>query len=332
MSLDPDPPERRDAIRFAAPPQTCRDGPEPLLVEDPQGRSRGERLGALVGNVIEPAHLTAHHRTRPGQLIPDRTRRAPISNEHGRIAAIVTGVKDLRAALRRSRRRAAAIRAGLRAEARERRRLASELHDSLAQILALARLRLASLRDAMGPSHTRERAPRLEDLLADADRQIRAELFRLDPGDVGDSGLVHALGTLAEELHRGYRLRVRIEPGPEPDRFGRLRRDVAVILFRGLRELLINVARHGGTSEALVRATTAVESDAVVVEVRDHGRGFDPDQDLEYGFGLFSLRERIDAIGGTLRVESAPGAGTTVRIELPRASTGFPEQPASASR
>ena len=94
---------------------------------------------------------------------------------------------------------------------------------------------------------------------------------------------------------------------------------IRVILFQCLRELLINVARHGGVHRASVRMTT--HGGAVRVVVRDRGEGFDAEQvDGRTGdgrFGLFSIRERLRNLGGRMRLRSQPGRGTTVVLEAP---------------
>jgi CheY-like chemotaxis protein/anti-sigma regulatory factor (Ser/Thr protein kinase) len=117
--------------------------------------------------------------------------------------------------------------------------------------------------------------------------------------------------------------------------------DQAVLLFQSVRELLINVAKHAGADRATVSLKIEQEQQ-LCIEVQDMGRGFDPaamEAKSENGhFGLFSVRERMQAMGGRLEVKSAPGQGTTVTMRLPLArtktaeTTSWTREPAPAGR
>jgi signal transduction histidine kinase len=119
-------------------------------------------------------------------------------------------------------------------------------------------------------------------------------------------------------MGRDYDLTVDVEADgavPVPER------NLRVLLFRLVRELLFNVVKHAGVDAATVRATRTDRSVRIVVA--DEGRGFDPDvldvSDAD-GLGLASVHERLDGIGGQLDVDAAPGEGTTVTIRAPLSS------------
>ena len=87
-----------------------------------------------------------------------------------------------------------------------------------------------------------------------------------------------------------------------------------ITLFRALRELLINVARHAGTQEA--RVGLRAEGDILALNVEDRGLGFDGDR-VRAGFGLLSIRERVEALGGRLEIDTQVGRGTRARLVVP---------------
>jgi signal transduction histidine kinase len=126
-----------------------------------------------------------------------------------------------------------------------------------------------------------------------------------------DVGLVAATDWLAEDLERSYGLAVEVSAKDELEDLDDASR---VTLFRALRELLINVARHSGTRYARVHIERRGAMAEIAVE--DHGVGFDPDAGVE-GFGLASLGDRLEHLGGGVAIDSAPGRGTTVRVWAP---------------
>jgi signal transduction histidine kinase len=151
----------------------------------------------------------------------------------------------------------------------------------------------------------------VEDLVSRAHAHAESLTFQLSPPILHDRGFVPAAEWLAEDLGSSYGLRVALEDDGAPKPLDEASR---VALFRALRELLINVARHAGTREAYVRISR--NGQRVRVEVRDHGLGFDP-ADAGSGFGLVSVRERLGNLGGQLEIFSAPGEGARVVAEAP---------------
>jgi len=203
------------------------------------------------------------------------------------------------------------------AEQRERKRLASELHDYLAQILALARIKTSQLRQKVSAeSPGTPLVGEIDNLLEKAGEYTGSLMAKLNPPVLDELGLPSALTWLAKQMPlHGLLVEVRLsqEQVVLPD-------DQSVLLFQSVRELLINVAKHAGTDRAIV--TLRVDPDQELsIEVQDQGRGFDPvalEAKSENGrFGLFSVKERMQAMGGRLDITSRPGEGTTVTMVLP---------------
>ena len=199
-------------------------------------------------------------------------------------------------------------------EEAERRRLATELHDGLCQSIALARLRYAELRrssdDALGRS-LEEIAEHIER----ADRSARSIAFELSPPILHHLGLVPALEWLVENIRERYGLPVTLEDDEQPKPADESTR---VIVFRAIRELLINAAKHSRASA--VRLRLERRPDGLAASVADDGVGIDgPVPGARGGFGLLSVQEHMRHVGGSLRVESAPGRGTTAHLFLPLA-------------
>ncbi|HET7909163.1 MAG TPA: response regulator [Nitrospira sp.] len=213
------------------------------------------------------------------------------------------------------------------AEQRERKRLASELHDYLAQILALGRIKMSQLRQKVSgqPPAVPQLVAEIDSLLDKAGEYTRSLMAKLNPPVLDELGLPSALNWLAKQMPlHGLLVDVRLSQDrvPLPD-------DQAVLLFQSVRELLINVAKHAGTDRAVVSLTVDPDQQ-LIIEVRDEGRGFDPlamEAKSENGhFGLFSVKERMQAMGGRLDVKSRPGEGATITMSLPLAK----RQPAAA--
>lgn len=261
-------------------------------------------LAGLAGSSCE---LVANH--RDGSRVP-----VQVSVARTRLGdgwTLVATIRDLRGqkALE-SQVRAAAAAAAL-AEDRERRRLAGDLHDEVSQLLTLAAMKFGMLRGSAAAAGLEEPLREVAELVARARQRTESLSFQLSPPILHDVGLAAAAEWLAEEMRRSYGLKVQVAREEEPplDEAGR------VTLFRALRELLINVARHAGTDVA--RVAFARAGDTLVVSVEDDGVGFDPQRVKDDGFGLLSLRERLEALGGRLEFDATKQPGTRARLLLP---------------
>ncbi|MCX7146148.1 MAG: histidine kinase [Sulfuritalea sp.] len=205
------------------------------------------------------------------------------------------------------------------AEARERRILAAELHDDLGQNLALVKLKLASLE---GPMEGAARVNHLQDmktiadLLDHANASVRSLSTQLSPLVLSQFGLVAALESLAEDFLRVWRLRVSMHLCDEVT----LDNTTAAALFRIVRELLLNILKHARVSEATLIMTRDADSGMLEITVADEGTGFDAEKTLaarsNSGYGLGSIRERIEFLGGKMSIDSQMGNGTIVSLTL----------------
>ena len=190
---------------------------------------------------------------------------------------------------------------------RERRTLAAEVHDGLAQYLAVG-LRELALMDA-GSAHASPE--RLREALTDAHRLVRARLQELTaPAPLG--GLRDAIEQSAERVRRrGLAVRV----SGDGDALGP---EAVTLVTRVVSEALANVDAHANAHE--VRVRFAIDGDVLELDVTDDGCGFDPATAPGVGeghLGLTVMRERARAYGGDCTVESAPGAGTRIRLRIP---------------
>jgi PAS domain S-box-containing protein len=241
----------------------------------------------------------------------------PLGDEE--LAAVVRDVSDrleTREADERHRNQLSALASEIEQTAdRERRRLAEEIHDRVSQTLAIARMRLLAAEKAGAPP---EEAASVRELVEEASREARLLTSELAPAGLYELGLSAALRALGESMEAQYGLVCHVDaPQPfQPD----VDDDTRAFLFRAVRELLMNVVKHAGTDEAWVALTR--DGDTLVATVRDEGSGglLDPSAwrpGETGGFGLFSVRERAEWLGGRMQVTSAPGAGTTVAVRVP---------------
>jgi signal transduction histidine kinase len=154
-------------------------------------------------------------------------------------------------------------------------------------------------------------------VLSDALSYTRTLVAELSPPALRNHGLLAGLKWLGEYMRR-YQLNVTVQV---PDEEIRIADDYALLLFQSVRELLINCAKYAETSEAWV--TTNIDTDQLVIEVMDKGRGFESDRpanvssDVSSNFGLFSIKERMHALGGSFQIVSSPGSGTIAALRLP---------------
>lgn len=198
----------------------------------------------------------------------------------------------------------------------ERSRVARELHDGVAQNLWLAKLkvrRLAAL-PAMGDEATEltgELADAIDAGLAEAHEAVAA--LRLSDGR--DGTLADLLRRLCDDFADRYGIRVEYVAPPD---LPRLSPRAQAECLRVAQEALSNVHRHADAT--IVRVSATVTSGRLVIAVTDNGRGFDPQAGADRAFGLSSMRERANLLGGELLVESRPQAGTRVRLHVPLSS------------
>jgi len=197
------------------------------------------------------------------------------------------------------------------AEEATRGQLAAELHDTVAQSLAAARALLAG----WDPDGAVDRLDRVQELVEDAEEQVRAVMARTRPAELRDGDLASAVGALRREFASRYLVTVRLSWPEQPYPLPLVS---AVTVYRFFQEALLNVVKHADVDEA--EASLAVEGDWLVARVRDDGPGFVPSEVQSDGgrhVGLGLLRERARLAGGSLEVTTGAGRGTLLALRLP---------------
>jgi signal transduction histidine kinase len=205
-----------------------------------------------------------------------------------------------------------ALRRVVSAQELERQRLARELHDETGQALTSILLGLKRVEDAKSAPEASAAVGELRELVGTTLQDVRRLAVELRPKALDDFGLVSALERLVETFHEQTGIQVDLEPrlGEE-----RLSPDVETALYRITQEALTNVVKHAQANRVSIVLTRRMGSISAVIE--DDGRGFGEGEAGENGLGLLGMRERIALVGGRLSVESSPGAGTTLSIEVP---------------
>lgn len=204
------------------------------------------------------------------------------------------------------------------AEERERRRIAVALHDGVGQSLVLCKMQIEESRAAVDAPIAVTRLTSAIEAIEAAIQDTRSLTFRLSPPVLHELGLVAAVEWLAENIERNHGLRVRVQTrgNPEPEDS-----TVRIMLFQGVRELLVNALKHAAASSVSIRIAGGKGNVTCVVE--DDGKGFDarhrgPGSPRRDGMGLFNIRERFQLIGGNLKLSSRPGRGTAAQLTAPR--------------
>jgi signal transduction histidine kinase len=202
------------------------------------------------------------------------------------------------------------------AEQHERLRIATLLHDTVTQNLAMTKIKLSAIRQLPISDDVAYQVEEIRKLLEQTIHSTRSLSFDLSPPILHDLGLEAALDWLAEKMEQEHSIRVHLEDdGSERPLDENLRN----LLFIIVRELLINVVKHANTTDAKISIWR--EGNLIQIEVQDKGSGFELSANVEAtntaGFGLFSIRERLRHFGGRLAIQSAPGSGTRVRLTAP---------------
>jgi PAS domain S-box-containing protein len=212
-------------------------------------------------------------------------------------------------------------------EERERRRIAGKLHDQLCQSLALAKIRLDAIRSSGKSKPVEEELMQVSDAMQSLIDQTRSLVFDLS------SPILYELGfeaAVAEWLNEQVRDKGGIETEFQDDHLPKpLDDDVRVLLFRNIRELLINVIKHSRASKVKVSIRRA--DDSIEITVEDNGIGFNPAEANTMAaktakFGLFSIRESMEQLGGRFEIESKPDAGCKATIAAPLKDTSHKKE------
>ena len=198
----------------------------------------------------------------------------------------------------------------------ERRRLSRELHDETAQVLSAVKMQLGVLAESLGPAES-ARLVRAQGLLDEGIRGIRHVTDALRPSLLDDLGLIPALRSLVDAFRARSELPVSFDTATV---LPKLSEETELALFRALQEGLSNVARHAAARR--VEVALHIRDGAVELLVEDDGRGIDPEllgrREREGHMGIAGMRERINALGGSVELRNAsPGTLLVVRVPLP---------------
>lgn len=193
----------------------------------------------------------------------------------------------------------------------ERKHVAREVHDEMGQILTALRMETSMLQRELPAGGMA--AARVDDMLALIESlfgSVRSIAGSLRPSTL-DLGLIPAIEWLAQDFERRWNIECAIDLGTRDIQVGEA---YATTVFRIIQESLTNVARHSGASS--VSISIEEQPGGMHLEIQDNGRGFDPAAKCG-GFGMIGMRERVQELGGTLALHTAPLAGTKILIDLP---------------
>jgi signal transduction histidine kinase len=217
------------------------------------------------------------------------------------------------------------------AAARERNRIAGEIHDTLGHYLTVINIQLETAKKIYDrdPRAAAEAIATAKTQATEALSEVRRSVAALRPAAL-DIGLAGALGPFIDALRRSSELSIHLDV----DDGGRLRPEVEVVAFRVIQEALTNVRKHAAAHNVWV--TLSWDSSSLGGSVRDDGRGADLVEDIE-SVGFVSMRERLGGAGGTLEVDSRPHHGFSVSFQipaplLPRSGSSLTPTPAEPAR
>lgn len=198
------------------------------------------------------------------------------------------------------------------AEARERNRLAQELHDNVAQALGYVNLKITLTHDLLAAEQSEgvlDNLRELKQIVGEAYTDIRGEIFNLRANSSTDIDFLATLRRYIDKYRRFYRLTIDLvlEAGETDFDFPG---EIAISLIRTVQEALINIRKHAHVDQALIRLQRNEAGCHIIIE--DKGQGFDPTTEKANSFGLKIMRERVETVGGHLEIQSTPGQGTRV--------------------
>ena len=201
-------------------------------------------------------------------------------------------------------------------EARERRDIASDLHDHIGQALAYIRAKIAGFSGDAVFCGFEQSLSEISRLLDQTIKYTRTLTFEISPPVLYELGLGPSLEWLGEQFAKKHHLKVTVEAEPLD---GKLPDEIGVFVFKSVQEILTNGAKHAQARTIRMRMTRT--ENCLEVVVSDDGIGFDVNacgiDATNGGFGLFSIRERLKHLGGGITIDSEPGKGTCVTVSVP---------------
>jgi signal transduction histidine kinase len=210
----------------------------------------------------------------------------------------------------------ASLQAMVNGEEKERSRIARELHDGIGGTLGAIRTRVSAMIRKYKTAHTNDDFNELMQMLEEASADLRKTAHNLMPEILLQEGLAKASMLFCERLRKGHMLQINTEI------WGKVRRlpgDVELTAYRIIQELLHNILKHAGATQALVQIV--FHETQLCITVEDNGRGMPADTGIREGIGLRTIRERVKLLNGQVDTVSTPGQGTSIYIELDLAGT-----------
>jgi signal transduction histidine kinase len=203
------------------------------------------------------------------------------------------------------------------AEERERRRIATEMHDRVSQTLALCRIKLSELIQSGSSANLADDLAEIHIIVKKLIDEVRSLTFEMSSPLLYELGLGAALEYLTEQIQKQHHLQIIFKDDGQAKPIDE---NISILLFQTVRELLINIVKHANAHQARVSLNKSDDNLHIVVE--DDGIGFDAPaictkQQKNKGFGLFCIRERLRYISGHMEIESQLGRGTKVKIIVP---------------
>ena len=313
-----------------------------IIVSEGKGlETLGEKPDESVGmNVFEKYHdhpkivdnmrraLQSENFTTEVEIFHDvifDTMYSPIIDENNKICGIIGTCVDI-TERKKAEQRILADQNQLRAltsevmmvEERERRKIATGLHDSVGQILAFLKIELGDLQRSRLSKETVSIVRHLREQVERAIKQTRMLTFEMSPPELYTLGLGPALEELAQRFEEERDLKCSVDVCESPDI---LSEQMKILLYRSIRELLVNAAKHANAES--VRIIMRWAGDNIEIIVEDNGIGFDASgldgkkHSKSSGFGLYSIRERLKQMGGKLEIDSRKGKGTKITLLAP---------------
>lgn len=202
-------------------------------------------------------------------------------------------------------------------EEKERRAIAMDLHDHIGQTLSVIKMKCHELRRQLAASPLQADMDEIWELVQLAIKDTRSLTFELSPPVLFELGLLPAVEWLAEHFHQQHGLDVSVVCDKQPIT---VNEDISILLFRAIRELLVNVTKHARAGKVVI--FIVVSDDRLNIRVEDNGRGFETaileyKMSSDHAFGLFNIGERMRHVGGYLDVHSSPGSGTVMSLAVP---------------
>jgi PAS domain S-box-containing protein len=201
-------------------------------------------------------------------------------------------------------------------EERERRQIATDLHDHIGQNLAIAKIKLGDLREKTFSTNLADHVDEIRKYVEESIQITRSLTFELSPPILHELGFEAAMEWLTEQIQGQHKIQIEVEAEMQSRSMSE---EVQVFLFKATKELLINIVKHAQAQNAKVSIRS--DNDNIRVLVEDDGVGFYSYKDKQIskgnGFGLFSISERLKYLGGSFEIESKPGQGTRVTLVAP---------------